>query len=79
MELSTNARIVLDRRYLRKENGKPVETPEDMLRRVAENIAAVEGEYGKSFAEKEQWAEEFFQAMDEKIPTELAHFDECRA
>ena len=66
MELSANARTVLERRYLKKEEGKPVETPEDMLRRVAENIAAVEEEYGKSTAEKEKWAEAFFQAMDER-------------
>lgn len=66
MELSANARTVLERRYLRRENGKPVETPEDMLRRVAGNIAAVEEEYGKSSAEKDKWAEEFFRAMDER-------------
>ena len=66
MELTANARTVLERRYLRKEDGKPLETPEDMLRRVAENIAAVEEEYDKSAAERERWAEEFFRAMDER-------------
>lgn len=66
MKLSANGRTVLERRYLKKKNEKPVETPEDMLRRVAENIAAVEEEYGKSSAEKEKWAELFFHVMDER-------------
>ncbi len=65
MELSENARIVLERRYLKKKNGKPVESPEDMLWRVANNIAAVEKDvYGKSSAEAEKWAHRFFQIMD---------------
>ena len=67
MELSENARTVLERRYLKKRKGKPVESPEDMLKRVAENIAAVEKElYGKSSAEAEKWANRFFQIMDER-------------
>jgi len=34
--VSENARIVLERRYLKKDdNGRPIETPEDMFRRVA--------------------------------------------
>ena len=49
MKLSDNARIVLERRYLRKKNGRVIETPEDMLRRVAKNIAGVEiTSFGKS-------------------------------
>ena len=65
LELSENARIVLERRYLKKKNGKPVESPEDMLWRVANNIAAVEKDvYGKSSAEAEKWAHRFFQIMD---------------
>ena len=35
VQLSDNARIVLERRYLAKIDNKIVETPEDMLRRVA--------------------------------------------
>lgn len=47
MLISDNARTVLERRYLAKEaNGRLLETPEDMLKRVAQNIAAVDGNYG---------------------------------
>ena len=41
--LSANARTVLERRYLRRDaNGKILETPEDMFRRVAQTIASAE-------------------------------------
>jgi ribonucleoside-diphosphate reductase alpha chain len=41
--LSDNARIVLERRYLAKDaEGRPAETPEEMFRRVAHNIAQAE-------------------------------------
>ncbi|NLG83836.1 MAG: ribonucleoside reductase class II [Firmicutes bacterium] len=66
MRLSENARTVLERRYLRKEGGEVVETPEEMLRRVADNIAAVEGRsFGKSPREVAALAEEFYRLMDE--------------
>jgi len=40
LQLSDNARIVLERRYLAKDgSGAPVETPEELFRRVAHNIA----------------------------------------
>ncbi len=45
--LSANARAVLTRRYLRRgADGKPVETPEEMFRRVARAIAEPEADYG---------------------------------
>ncbi len=41
--LSANARTVLERRYLRRDaDGKILETPEDMFRRVAQTIASAE-------------------------------------
>jgi ribonucleoside-diphosphate reductase alpha chain len=41
--LTDTARQVLEKRYLKKDNqGKPIETPEDMFRRVAHAIAAAE-------------------------------------
>ena len=47
VELSDNALAVLKRRYLKKnEKGEPVETPDEMLRRVAKNIASAERKYG---------------------------------
>ncbi|HXK34367.1 MAG TPA: vitamin B12-dependent ribonucleotide reductase, partial [Dehalococcoidia bacterium] len=44
--LSENARVVLERRYLaRDEHGNVVETPDDLFRRVARNIAEAEAAY----------------------------------
>ena len=47
IDLTDNARIVLEKRYLRKSRaGEVVETPEEMFRRVAHAIAAPELLYG---------------------------------
>lgn len=65
MELTPNALTVLERRYLKKVDGQVVERPEDMLRRVAENIASIEvSHYGKTPVFSAQLAEEFYQVMD---------------
>ncbi|NMB20407.1 MAG: vitamin B12-dependent ribonucleotide reductase [Firmicutes bacterium] len=56
MLLSDNARTVLERRYLAKVDGNVVETPEDMLRRVAKSVA--------QFEDDPQWEERFFEVMD---------------
>ena len=46
LELSPNAMTVLERRYLRRDaEGKVLEAPLDMFRRVAETIAAAEKEF----------------------------------
>ncbi len=46
INLTENARQVLEKRYLRKDNtGKPIETPEDMFHRVAHAIAGAETAY----------------------------------
>jgi ribonucleoside-diphosphate reductase alpha chain len=67
MELSANARAVLERRYLRKENGKLVETPEDMLHRVAQSIAGIEKTaFDISDAEILEITDAFFAMMNEK-------------
>lgn len=44
--LTDNALAVLRARYLVRENGVVVETPEQLFRRVATHIAAVESQYG---------------------------------
>ncbi|HED23686.1 MAG TPA: ribonucleotide-diphosphate reductase subunit alpha, partial [Firmicutes bacterium] len=68
MELSQNARITYEKRYLIKdEKGNPVETPEDLLRRVAANIALVEKEYGKTEDEIRAIEEKFFTIMSEAL------------
>lgn len=64
MQLSANALTVLERRYLKKVDGKVVETPEKMFERVARNIAEVDGaHYGKDRAAVDALAEEFKQMM----------------
>jgi|CXWL01.1.fsa_nt_gi ribonucleoside-diphosphate reductase alpha chain len=46
LALSDNARVVLERRYLTKDGrGKPVETPVQLFRRVARNIAEAEAAF----------------------------------
>jgi len=46
---SSNARIVLDKRYLKKDaDGKVVETPKEMLQRVAHHVAQGDKRWAKS-------------------------------
>lgn len=47
LDLSPNARVVLEKRYLRRGlDGKPIETPEEMFDRVARVVAEPEARYG---------------------------------
>ncbi|MDD4546017.1 MAG: vitamin B12-dependent ribonucleotide reductase [Oscillospiraceae bacterium] len=63
MELTQNAITVLERRYLaRGENGKLVETPEDLFRRVANAIAQPDLKYD-SEAEITEVENEFYEMM----------------
>ena len=65
MKLSEISRAVLERRYLKKVNGKIVETPEEMLLRVAKNIAKVETEvYTCTALQAKEWGEKFFNLMN---------------
>ncbi|MBM4046461.1 MAG: adenosylcobalamin-dependent ribonucleoside-diphosphate reductase, partial [Planctomycetes bacterium] len=58
-ELSRNARIVLERRYLKKDaKGRPVESPDDMFWRVARNVAEADKLYSKR-ADVGRTAEQF--------------------
>jgi ribonucleoside-diphosphate reductase alpha chain len=67
-ELSDNARIVLAKRYLRKdENGKPVEEPEEMFWRVALTIARADAKYGAGDAEVRELAREFYLLMTRRL------------
>ncbi|MCH8157388.1 MAG: hypothetical protein IID18_06505, partial [Nitrospinae bacterium] len=46
LKLSNNAVQILEKRYLRKDKeGKVIEKPEDMFKRVAENIAFADAKY----------------------------------
>ena len=62
--LSENARLVLARRYLKKdEEGTPTETPETMFWRVARVIAGVDRRYGASEPAVEELARQFYDLM----------------
>ena len=63
-KLSENAIKVLEKRYLKKDDdGKPVEAPEDMFRRVAKNIASADSRYGKTAEEVARSEADFFRMM----------------
>ncbi|MEA1958525.1 MAG: vitamin B12-dependent ribonucleotide reductase [Chloroflexota bacterium] len=63
VEFSENAMRVLEKRYLRTdEHGKAIETPQDMFRRVAHDIASAETNYGTE-EDAAHWEEEFYQLM----------------
>jgi len=62
--LSPNAMIVLEKRYLRKnDQGEPIETPEELFRRVAETIAEADGRYGATAEQVRETAEKFYDLM----------------
>ena len=63
IDLSDNALVVLEKRYLRKDaDGNIIETPELMLRRVARAIAEAETIYGTR-ADAAHWEDEFYSVM----------------
>lgn len=65
--LSTNARTVLEKRYLVKDKtGKPVEKPEDMFWRVATVVAEADRRYGASDGAVQAVAEEFYFLMTQR-------------
>ncbi|HLD57755.1 MAG TPA: vitamin B12-dependent ribonucleotide reductase [archaeon] len=64
MKLSVNAAKVLEKRYLKRdENGKIVETPSQMFRRVADNIAKADELYGVTREEAKKTADAFYEIM----------------
>jgi ribonucleoside-diphosphate reductase alpha chain len=64
LSLSENCLKVLEKRYLkRNEDGKVVETAVDMFTRVARTIAEGDKAYGKSDADVERTATEFYRLM----------------
>ena len=63
LPLTQNALVVLARRYLiRDEKGDPIETPEEMFRRVARTVAAADLLYDKK-TDLEELEEHFYQLM----------------
>jgi len=70
LKLPLNAILVLERRYLRKdENGRVIETTAQMFRRIARALAEVERQYGKSDKEVAKWEEEFHKIMTKRLFT----------
>src|SRR5918911_1271043 len=67
VSLSQNARIVLEKRYLMKDEvGKSVEAPEDLFWRVATVVAEADRRYGASDAQVQALAEEFYYLMTQR-------------
>ncbi|HET7321112.1 MAG TPA: vitamin B12-dependent ribonucleotide reductase, partial [Longimicrobiaceae bacterium] len=68
VELSQNARTVLAKRYLRKdETGQPIEEPQEMFWRVSLVIAREDARYGASEVEVETLAREFYALMTRRL------------
>lgn len=64
MKLTKNAKTVLEKRYLIKdENGKIIETPEELFRRVAKKVASAEKNYGLTDEQISVWEEKFYDIM----------------
>lgn len=64
VSISENARIVLERRYLRKdEAGKACETPTELFWRVARAIASEEAKYKKTSIPAEDLARRFYDLL----------------
>lgn len=64
MELTHIAKTVLEKRYLRMKEDGTRETPDEMLRRVAGVIAAIEAKYGASKKEVRAVEQRFYELMD---------------
>ncbi len=64
LELNPSARKVLEKRYLKKdEQGRVIEDPESLFRRVAKSVASVERNYGKSDADISGTENRFYDLM----------------
>ena len=63
-ELSTNAQVVLERRYLSKDReGNVLEDSVGMFRRVAENLSQADRNYGATEEQRQATEDKFFLAM----------------
>jgi len=64
VKISENALKVLEKRYLKKDKeGKIIETPQDMFRRVAHNIASADGLYKCSSEAVKKTERAFYQLL----------------
>ncbi len=63
MKLTNTAKTVLAKRYLTKVDGKVVETPAELVQRVANNISKVDFDYGATEVEVQQTNKAFYDLM----------------
>jgi ribonucleoside-diphosphate reductase alpha chain len=64
VELSENARVVFEKRYLKRDdNGAVLESPEDLFRRVADNIAQAEERFGAGPEKVEETSDLYYNLM----------------
>lgn len=64
INLSDNARTVLQKRYLRRgDDANPIETEQEMFWRVAYHVALAEKELGGNDEQVEFWARQFFDLL----------------
>jgi ribonucleoside-diphosphate reductase alpha chain len=64
ISLTPNALKVLEKRYLKKDReGKVIETPEELFRRIARNVASIDLRYGKSEEDVRKLEAEFYEMM----------------
>lgn len=64
LKLPLNAILVLERRYLKKdEKGTVIESTSQMFRRIARNLAEVEKNYGKNDEEVADYENKFYRMM----------------
>ncbi len=64
LNISENCLTVLERRYLKKDkNGKVIETPGEMFRRVSRHIASADKLYGASDTEVQKTEKDFYDVM----------------
>ena len=63
-EFTDNSKVVMERRYLsRDRQGKALENPEGMFRRVAHNLSQADLNYGATEEQRQATEEEFYQLM----------------
>lgn len=62
-KITRNARVVLEKRYLKRKNGAVCETPEEMFYRVAQVVAGAEKRYGRTEQEIAELTKEFYLLM----------------
>ncbi len=67
ISLSPNALVVLERRYLKKDQkGRPIETPRDLFRRVARSVAAADAKFDPK-TDVGKTEEDFFKLLSEFV------------